>query len=87
MHQVGDKRNLVEGTHHPGLGGNLLAGNPLVGNRLVGNQLVGNRLAGNRLAGSLELAAVGSLDLAGEVDSHRKAGRMLVVAHSQQEEG
>jgi hypothetical protein len=82
MHQVGDKRNLVEGTHHPGLGGNLLAGNPP-----VGNLLVGNRLAGNRLAGSLELAAVGSLDLAGEVDSHRKAGRMLVVAHSQQEEG
>jgi len=80
MHQVGDKKNQVEGTRHPGLGGNLLAGNPLVGNPR-------NPLVGNLLAGSLVLAAVGSLDLAGEVDSHRKAGRMLVVAHSQQEEG
>jgi len=66
MHQVGYKRSQVEGTHHPGLGGNLLAGILPVGN--------------------LELAAVGSLELAGEVDSHRKAGRMLVVVHSQQEE-
>lgn len=64
---MGDKRNQVEGMHHPGPGGNLLAGNLPVG--------------------SLELAVVGSLELAAVVDSHHKAGRMLVAVHSQQEEG
>jgi len=75
MHQVGDKRNQVEGMRHPGPGGNRPAGNLLVGNLELA------------AVGNLELAAVGNLALAGEVDSHRKAGRMLVVAHSQQEEG
>lgn len=64
---MGDKRNQVEGMHHPGPGGNLLADNLPVGN--------------------LELAAVGNPELEGEVDSRRKAGRMLVAVHSQQEEG
>lgn len=64
---MGDKRNQVEGMHHPGPGGNLPVGSLLVGN--------------------LELAAVDNPELVGEVDSHRKAGRMLVVVHSQQEEG
>jgi hypothetical protein len=47
----------------------------------------GNLLAGNLPVGNLELAPVGSPELAGEVDSHRKAARMLVVVHIQQEEG
>lgn len=41
---------------------------------------------GSLLVGNLELAAVGSLELA-EEDNRRKAGRMLVVVHNQQEEG
>jgi len=63
---VGDKRNQVEGMHHPGPGGNLLAGihHPGPG--------------GNLPVGSLELAVVGSLELVAVVDSHHKAGRMLV---------
>jgi hypothetical protein len=47
----------------------------------------GNLLVGNLPVGNLELAPVGSPELAGEVDSHRKAARMLVVVHIQQEEG
>jgi len=45
----------------------------------------GNLLAGNLPVGSLELAAVGNLELAA-VGRHHKAGRMLVVAHSQRVE-
>ena len=53
-------------------GGNLLAGMHHPGPG--GNLSVGN-------------LPVGSPELAGEVDSHRKAGRMLAAVHRQQEEG
>lgn len=46
----------------------------------------GNLLAGNLPVGSLELAAVGNLELE-EVGRHHKAGRMLAVVHSQRVEG